>query len=97
VNRPEHYLQCLLGYVYDTRRHGVTYVHAPVRQAVMSWQGATATINGRLVRLTYGSYGRSIQAGGHKYKAWARYCDDGKPVPTAVLRAFPLIPAGGAL
>ena len=95
MNPPEYYLQSLLGYVMETRRYGSTYVHAPVRQSVMGWAGAEATLDGRAVRLTYGSWGRSLQAGGHKYKAWARYTDTGKPVPTKTLRQFPLVPKGG--
>jgi len=97
VNPPEYYLQCLLGYVFETRRFGATYVHSCVRRSVMGWQGAEATLDGRAVRLTFGSYGRSLQAGGHKYKAWARYTDTGKPVPTKALREFPLVAKGGVL
>lgn len=97
MNPPEHYLQSLLGYVFDTRRYGATYVHACVRQSVMGWRGAEATLDGKPVRLTFGSYGRSLQAGGHKFKAWCRYVETGKPVPTKALREFPLIAKGGVL
>jgi hypothetical protein len=73
-------------YVWQTRMYGVTYVHAEIRRAVHSWEGALGTLDGRLVRATYGSWGRSLQAKGHKYKAWLRFEDTGKPVPTARLR-----------
>jgi hypothetical protein len=76
----------LIRYVRDTRMYGVTYVHASIRRAFYPWEGAIGTLDGRLVRATYGSWGRSLQAKGHKYKAWMRFEDTGKPVPTARLR-----------
>lgn len=64
--------------VKQTRSFGSTYVHAAARQSVMGWQGVT--IDG--IKYTYRSYGRSMQAGGHKYKVHAHYTETGKPVPT---------------
>lgn len=76
----------LIPYVIETRRYGVTYIHAPVRSAVTSYVGATGTLHGRPVRATWCGWGRSLQtARGHKYKAHLRYADDGRPVPTKLI------------
>lgn len=72
----------ILSYVIQTRRYGHVYVHAGVRRAVAGWQGVT--VQG--VKFTFRGFGRSLQKGGHKYKAHANYEDTGKPVPTKALR-----------
>jgi hypothetical protein len=77
----------MIRYVWDTRQFGVTYVHAAIRHAVQPWQGLLGTLDGRTVRATYGSWGRSLQSRrGHKFKAWLRFEDTGKPVPTSRLQ-----------
>lgn len=73
-------IKSLIPYVRQTRQYGHTYVHAAVRDSVAGWQGLTGTLDGRDVRVTFSGYGRSLQAGGHKYKAHARFTDTGKPV-----------------
>lgn len=90
------YLPRLIGYVIETRRYGQTYVHACVRRSIYRFDGILGEVNGRRVRLTWTGWGRSLQSGGHKYKAHARYCD-GKPVPTKLLRSIVPIAEGGAL
>lgn len=83
-------LTLMISYVRMTRRYGQTYVHADVRQAVYGWQGLSATLDGRQVLLTYRGWGRSLESGGHKYKAHARYQDTGRPVLTKdLLRICP--------
>lgn len=77
----------MIRYVWDTRQFGVTYVHASIRRTVQPWQGCLGTLDGRAVRATYGSWGRSLQSRrGHKFKAWMRFEDTGKPVPTSRLQ-----------
>ena len=68
-------LAIIIAYVLQTRRYGSTYIHAANRDAF-------GLIDG--VEYGWGSYGRSMQAGGHKHKAYARR--DGKPVPTVELK-----------
>jgi hypothetical protein len=96
VNPPEHYIPNLIAYVQCTRRYGSCYVHACVRRSMMGWQGVEAVCNGRPVRFTYGPFGRSLQSGGHKYKAWARFQDTDRPVPSALLRSIVPIIGGVA-
>jgi hypothetical protein len=96
LNPPEHYLPNLIAYVQCTRRYGHCYVHACVRQSGPGWQGAEAEVNGRRVRLTWTGYGRSLQVGGHKYKAHARFQDTDRPVPSAMLRSIAPIIGGVA-
>lgn len=72
----------LIPYVKETRRFGVTYIHAAVRKAVHGWQGVQGTLDGKPVTATFCGYGRSLQSGGHKYKAHLRYAESGKPVRT---------------
>ncbi len=93
---PSHYLPNLITYVVHTRRYGQCYVHACVRRSAFRFDGVLGEVNGRQVRLTWTGWGRSLQSGGHKYKAHARYADDGKPVPTKLLRAIVPIAEGGA-
>ena len=63
-------------YVLQTRRYGSCYVKAGDRPNF-------GTIDG--ITYSYASYGRSLQNGGHRYKAHANYADTGKPVPTKLL------------
>ena len=93
---PSHYLPNLIAYVQCTRRYGNCYVHACVRRSIYRFDGILGEVNGRRVRLTWTGWGRSLQVGGHKYKAHARYCD-GKPVPTKLLRSIVPIAEGGIL
>lgn len=75
----------LLPYVRDTRRFGHTYIHAAVRRAIHGWQGIEGTLNGEPIVATFCGYGRSLQGGGHKYKAHLRYVSSGKPVPSKLI------------
>jgi len=84
---PSHYLPNLVSYVLATRLYGNCYVHANVRRSMFRFDGVLGEVNGRRVRLTWTGWGRSLQSGGHKYKAHARY-GDGKPVPTILLRTI---------
>lgn len=94
---PSEYLPNLIGYVIDTRYFGQTYVHVNVRRSAFRFDGILGEVNGRQVRLTWTGWGRSLQSGGHKYKAHANYTDTGKPVPTKLLRAIVPIAEGGDL
>jgi len=78
-------IQSLLSYVIQTRRYGSTYVHSAVRKAVHGWQGIEGSLNGERVVATFCGYGRSLQSGGHKYKAHLRYVSSGKPVPSKLI------------
>lgn len=78
----------LLPYVRATRRFGSTYVHAAVRAAVSGWQGVTGMLDGEPVVATYSGYGRSLQGGGHKYKAYLRFVASGKPVPSKLIASI---------
>lgn len=82
----------LLPYVTETRRYGVTYVHAAVRRSTPSYEGYLGTLDGETVRATYCGWGRSLQTrNGHKYKAHLRFERSGKPVPTKrILEVRPL-------
>jgi hypothetical protein len=62
-----------------TRTFGYCYVHASKR--AHAW--TSCQYNG--IVFTYSGYGRSLAAGGHKYKVHARYFETGKPVPSKVL------------
>ena len=76
----------LVGYIKQSRRYGSTYIHADVRKDCMSFDCVpSAEVDGRGVKLSFCSYGRSLQSGGHKYKAHAYYRDTGKPVPSKKL------------
>ncbi len=72
----------MIGYVIDTRKFGHTYIHAYIRNAFPGYDGIVGKLGDREVKLTYEGYGRSLQAGGHKYKAHCRFVDTGKPVPS---------------
>jgi hypothetical protein len=78
----------LVSNVAQTRRYGSTYVKAAVRADVMGWKGASGHVNGREVKITFSGYGRSLQVGGHRYKAYANFADTGKPVPTTQLHTI---------
>ena len=77
----------LIPYVRQTRRYGSTYVHAAVRRAVTGWQGIAGTLDGQQVVATFCGFGRSLENGGHKYKAYLRYVASGKPVPSRLISA----------
>jgi hypothetical protein len=81
-------IQAILPYVTQTRRFGSTYIHANIRAAVSGWQGVTGALNGEPVVATYSGYGRSLQGGGHKYKAHCRYVASGKPVPSKLIASI---------
>ena len=81
-------IQAILPYVTQTRKFGHTYVHANIRAAVTGWQGVEGSLNGERVVATYSGYGRSLQGGGHKYKAHCRYVATGKPVPTKLIASI---------
>jgi hypothetical protein len=75
----------LVGYVWETRTFGATYVHSGVRAVHAGYEGVQVLVGGVPALVTWGSYGRSLQtARGHKYKAWINY-SDGKPVPSKLL------------
>ena len=63
-------------YVLQTRRYGSCYVKVGDRPHFGTVDGIT---------YSFTSWGRSLQSGGHKYKAHANYADTGKPVPSAKL------------
>lgn len=81
-------IQSLLPYVRDTRCYGSTYVHAAVRRAVSGWQGVEGSLNGERVIATFCGYGRSLESGGHKYKAHLRFAATGKPVPSKFISSI---------
>jgi hypothetical protein len=58
----------------QTRLYGSVYVHA---KAPRAWKHGD-------IDFSASGYGRSLQAGGHKFKV--RAVRDGKPVPSAELR-----------
>ena len=78
----------LLPYVTQTRKFGHAYIHAAVRAAVTGWQGVEGSLNGERVVATYTGYGRSLQCGGHKYKAHLNYVASGKPVPSKLIASI---------
>jgi cation transport regulator ChaC len=59
--------------VRKTRAYGSCYLHA----------GLPASFEADGIAYTVTGYGRSLQSGGHKYKAYAHR--DGKVVPTKAL------------
>ena len=63
-------------YVLTTRRYGSTYIHSAMRHIDVDTPEIT---------FSWRSYGRSLSAGGNKYKAYAHYVTTGKPVPTKTL------------
>ena len=81
-------IQSLLGYVRETRKFGATYVHSAVRKAIHGWEGLQGSLNGEQVVATFTGYGRSLQSGGHKYKAHLRYVESGKPVPSKLISSI---------
>jgi hypothetical protein len=58
----------------QTRLYGSVYVHA---KAPRAWKHGE-------IAFSVSAYGRSLQAGGHRYKV--RSTKNGKPVPSAELR-----------
>lgn len=76
----------LVGYIWETRAFGATYVHSGVRAVHAGYEGINVLVNGELAIVTWGGYGRSLQtAKGHKYKAWINYLSNGRPVPSKLL------------
>lgn len=75
----------LIPYVKETRQFGHTYIHVRIRSQIHGWDGLKGSVNGRTVVATFGGYGRSLQVGGHKYKARLWYADDQKPVPSKLI------------
>jgi hypothetical protein len=67
----------------QTRRYGAVYVHSGARNGF----GYRACEHDGMI-FSWDGYGRSLQAGGHKYKVHARYADSGKPVPSKILRSL---------
>lgn len=67
-----------------TRTWGHTYVHAKMRGIEFCW---ACPKTGHLTFI-WGSYGRSLAGGGHKYKVRAVYCATGRPVPTKILKSL---------
>jgi len=61
------------GLVHTTRRFGSCYLH----------EGMPAEFEADGINYTVTPYGRSLQGGGHKYKAYAHR--DGKPVSSKEL------------
>lgn len=78
----------LLPYVRATRNYGHTYVHANIRKAIYGWQGVEGSLNGERVIATFCGYGRSLENGGHKYKAYLRFVSTGKPVPSKLIQSI---------
>lgn len=78
-------IQSFLPYVRQTRQFGSTYIHAHIRKAVFGWEGIEGRLDGERVVATFCGYGRSLENGGHKYKAHLRYVASGKPVPSKLI------------
>ena len=82
-------IQDIIPYVRETRRFGVTYVHAAVRKAVHGRQGIEGELEGERVVATFCGWGRSLQTKkGHKYKAHLRFVATGKPVPSKLMNSI---------
>jgi len=76
----------LVGYVWETRTFGATYVHSGVRAVHAGYAGVNVLVGGELAIVTWGGYGRSLQTPrGHRYKAWINYLSNGRPVPSKLL------------
>jgi len=81
-------IQDLIPYVQETRRYGSTYIHSAIRKAVAGWEGLQGLLNGEAVIATFCGYGRSLENGGHKYKAHLRFVASGKPVPSKLISSI---------
>lgn len=79
-------IHLLVENVRQTRKFGHTYVLSAIRGEVMGWTGVEAKIGNRIVVLSYCGWGRSLSVGGHKYKAYARFDDTDRPVPSKDLK-----------
>ena len=77
-----------IAYTMQTRRFGSCYVHSAARRnGNHSWSAHCVTLaDGRGVTFSWSGYGRSLQAGGHKFKVHARFSATGLPVPSKLLR-----------
>lgn len=78
-------LQYWIGLTMQTRRFGHTYVHSGARAAT---EFSFRAFEHEGIVFSFSGYGRSLSAGGHKYKVRARYTDSGKPVPSKVLKSL---------
>jgi len=67
-----------------TRTWGHTYIHKDKRGIDFCHDHPT---EGDIVFM-WGSYGRSLAGGGHRYKVRAVYVSTGKPVPTKILKSL---------
>jgi hypothetical protein len=72
-------------YIRETRKFGHTYIHASIRREFFSFIGIPVEVDGRKARLTWAGFGRSLQVGGHKYKAHLNWEDNGRPVPSKLI------------
>ena len=61
----------------ETRRYGSTYIHVGKRIGGFNYKN---------LRIFYTSFGKSLQNGGHKFKAYAWYVEDNKPVPSKEIK-----------
>lgn len=69
--------------VIQTRAYGHCYVPAQLREDRANY---SLDKSGKMYEYKWTAYGRSLQGGGHKHKAYAVYvCSNGKPVPTKML------------
>jgi hypothetical protein len=81
-------IQNLIPYVIETRKFGATYIHSAIRKTIHGWEGVEGSLNGEQVVATFCGYGRSLQSGGHKYKAHLRYVKSGKPVASKLISSI---------
>lgn len=84
TEQTQHGLHYWVSLVMQTRRYGHTYVHSGARAAQFSFRAFEH--NG--IIFSYTGWGRSLNTGGHKYKVHARYVDNGKPVPSKILKTL---------
>ena len=66
-----------------TRDYGHTYVHKAMRGIDYCHSHETGDMT-----FIWGSYGRSLAGGGHKYKVRAVYTATAQPVPTKILKSL---------
>jgi hypothetical protein len=66
-----------------TRAFGHTYIHKKMRGIDYCHSHVTGDMT-----FIWGSYGRSLAGGGHKYKVRAVYTATAQPVPTKILKSL---------
>ena len=66
-----------------TRTWGHTYIHKSMRGIDYCHSHCSGDI-----AFAWGSYGRSLSGGGHKYKVRSVYVATGRPVPTKILKSL---------